>query len=171
MTKEEAEACRSRCVAAVKAAQAGCAKAIGRVEKDRAKAALAIRLEELAEAKAALRTINLLASGAKPSDAPEAPKRLLSTEEVATVLLESFQRLLIAEPGHAAIRTLRAHFEAERLKEAPRPAPNPRVPTELRSTGRPFLIRPGVPPAGRGQHEQDEYTHRRTLRSRSPISS
>ncbi len=33
------------------------------------------------------------------------------------MLLEAFQRLLIADPMHAAIRTLRAHFEAERMRK------------------------------------------------------
>jgi hypothetical protein len=139
MTKEQAQERRARCIEAVKDAQAACAKAVGPVEHDRAKAGLAAALEQLAEAKAELRKVNLLTSGAKPIEPPPPPRRL-STEETATVLLEAFQRLLIADPAHPAIRTLRAHFDAERFKDnPPTPVSRPTTPIQLRSTGHNFL--------------------------------
>jgi hypothetical protein len=70
VTKQEAQQCRDTAVEAVKAAQAACAKAIGPIEHQRAKQGLAAALEELAEAKAALRAVNLLAAGARPIEAP-----------------------------------------------------------------------------------------------------
>jgi hypothetical protein len=52
-------------------------------------------------------------------------------------MLEAFQQILIADPGHPAIRTLRQHFEAERMKEIPSAALMRS--NEPRSAGRPFL--------------------------------
>lgn len=47
MTREEAESRRHRCIQSVKDAQARCAKAIGQ-DRERAKAELQVRLQELA---------------------------------------------------------------------------------------------------------------------------
>ena len=139
MNKEGAQQRRDQAVQAVKDAQAACGKAIGQLERDRAKAWLAAALEDLAEAKAALRAANLAAAGAKPIEA-QTPKRKLTIQEIATVLLESFQQLLIADPSHPAIRTLHRHFEAQRTQEAPPAAAlRPSEPLPLRSAGRPFL--------------------------------
>jgi hypothetical protein len=150
-TKDQAQQHRDRAVQAVKDAQAACGKAIGPIERDRAKAWLATAHKELVEAKAELRACNLAAAGAKPLDAKSdesdnasAPRRKLTTQELSVVLLESFQQLMIADPGHAAIRTLREHFLEERLKNLPPPAPKPlrlppREPVPLRRAGKNFL--------------------------------
>jgi hypothetical protein len=139
LTKAQAQAARDLAVQRVKDAQAACGKAIDQLERDRAKAWLAAAHEELAEAKAKLRACNLAASGAKPLVEPSAPPppRTITLQQLATAMLEAFQQILIADPGHPAIRTLRQHFEAERMKEAP-PVALVRS-NEPRSAGRPFL--------------------------------
>jgi hypothetical protein len=113
MTKVQAQTARDQAVEAVKDAQMKCAKSIG-VEKSRAKAELAVRLQELAEAKLELKRINAAASGLAPIEAKPRDTRPPTTEELATILLETFQRLLILDPNHVAIITLRNHFAAER---------------------------------------------------------
>jgi hypothetical protein len=113
VTKIQAEAARVRAIQAVKDAQAAIGKAFGPVEKQRAKTALAVRLAELAEAKAALKQINVAQAGLAPIAPTPEPARP-TIEQLATTLIESFQALLIADPTHAAIRALRAHFDAEK---------------------------------------------------------
>jgi hypothetical protein len=54
-------------------------------------------------------------------------------------MLEAFQQILIADPSHPSIRTLRQHFLAEQMKEAPPATLRPSDPLPLRSAGRPFL--------------------------------
>lgn len=139
MTKDQAQRARDQAIEAVKDAQALCAKTVG-VERQRAKAGLAAALEQLAEAKAELRACNLAASGARPIEPQaESPRRKLTIPELSTVLLESFQQLLIADPSHPAIATLRRHFTAEGMQEVPPAALRPNEPVQLRSAGRPFL--------------------------------
>jgi hypothetical protein len=145
MTKELAQQRRDNAIEAVKNAQALCAKTVG-IERDRAKAGLAAALEELRQAKVELRKANLAAAGAAPLETqgaalePGEPRRKLTTQELSVVLLESFQQLLIADPSHPAIATLRQHFTAERMKEIPPAATlRPSEPLPLRSAGRPFL--------------------------------
>jgi hypothetical protein len=141
MTKEEAQQRRERAVEAVRAAQAACGRAIGQLEHQRAKQWLAAAQTELTEAKAELRKINLAASGAAPIEtATPAPARKFTIQGLSVAMLEAFQQILIADPGHPAIRTLRQHFDAERMKEvSPAAALRPSDPLPLRSAGRPFL--------------------------------
>jgi hypothetical protein len=123
MTKETAEQQRQAAIAAVVAAQAHLGQARNVAERAWLKQQLDERLAKLALAKSELRKINLLASGAKPIEA-QPPTVQLTTEALATRLLESFQQLLIADPNHATIRTLRHHFDLER-PVAPKPPPGP----------------------------------------------
>jgi hypothetical protein len=113
MMKAQAEQRRATAIEAVKEAQAKCSRTIG-IDRQRAKAELQVRLEELAAAKAALKRINVESSGLAPIEERPRDLRPPTSDELATVLLETFQRLLILDPTHAAIRTLRAHFETER---------------------------------------------------------
>ena len=142
MTKQEAQAHRDRAVQAVKDAQAACGKAASPLERQRAKQWLAAAHDELAEAKAELRKVNLAAMGAAPLVEPateSSPRRKLTIQELSTVLLESFQQLLIADASHPAIATLRQHFLAQVKEAPPAAALRPIAPLPLRSGGRPFL--------------------------------
>jgi hypothetical protein len=143
MTKEQAQQRRDLAVEGVRSAQVACGKAIGRLEHQRAKQLLAAAHTELAEAKAELRKINLAASGAAPIETPATePARKFTIGELASAMLEAFQQILIADPSHPSIRTLRQHFLAEQMKDEG----SPRAPRGsggeapgLRSAGRPFL--------------------------------
>jgi hypothetical protein len=116
---------------------------------------LEARLAELAAAKTALREINLAGSGARPIE-PPAPKAEPTIEELATTLLEAFQRLLVLDPGHAAIRALREHFMSElpRHQEPPRLEHcrlRPPEPKPLRNRGKiPYLDGPARQSGGPG---------------------
>ena len=122
MTKEHAELNRQRAIAAVKEAQAALGRATSVSERAWLKQELESRQAELAEAKRALREINLAAIGAKPIEMPAA-KPEPTIEELATTLLEAFQRLLVLDVNHEAIRALREHF----ISELPRRQVEPRV--------------------------------------------
>ena len=65
LTKAQAQAARDLAVQAVKDAQCAVGKAVGQ-DKERAKVALQVRLEELAVAKEALKKINVASSGLAP---------------------------------------------------------------------------------------------------------
>jgi hypothetical protein len=122
MMKQKAEMAVAAAKEAVRAAQAEMGRAQG-AERVQSKRELEARLAELAQAKTVLRQINLSLSGLAPiaPPAPAAPLATeeLATEELATRLIESFDALLIRDPSHPAIRTLRNHF----LAELPRPTP------------------------------------------------
>jgi hypothetical protein len=152
MTKERAEQARRDAITAVNEAQAKLGHATNDAERATRKKELQDRLAELARAKAKLREVNLLlSSGAKPIET-EQPAVPTSTEELAAKLIESFDQLLRIDPGHPAIRALKAHFEAL----APKPvAPVPLVrlppPRPLRQRGKvPFLDARGRQSGGPG---------------------
>ena len=149
MTKEHAEQNRLHAIEAVKQAQAALGRASSNSERARLKKNLDERLADLAQAKAKLRELNLLAAGAKPIESP-APVAPLSTEELATRLIESFDELLLRDPSHPAIRALRVHFEAQMKPLPPLPMrlPPPRPLREHRKI--PYLDASGRRSTGPG---------------------
>jgi hypothetical protein len=139
MIKQHAESLRLKAVEAIAATQSKLGRAVG-AERERLKAELAQRCAELVEAKATLRKINLALAGAQPIEPPPPPAKP-SVEELARQLVESFEQLLIADPSHPAIRTLRTHFLEERGRQ-PLEQPKLRLPppTPLRTHQRiPYL--------------------------------
>jgi hypothetical protein len=125
VTKQHAEAVRLRAIEAIRETQSRLGRA-GGAERERLKAELAQRQAELTEAKAKLRQINLAMAGAQPIEPPPSPAKP-SVEDLARQLVEAFEQLLIADPSHPAIRTLRTHFLAERTRQ-PLEQPKLRLP-------------------------------------------
>jgi hypothetical protein len=138
MTKQQARGHRDQAVEAVKEAQAACGKAISPLEHQRAKNWLAGGTHR---GESGTTQSELGGDGCRTARPPatESPRRKLTIQELSTVLLESFQQLLILDASHPAIATLRQHFLAQVKEAPPAAALRPSEPLPLHSAGRPFL--------------------------------